>query len=144
MRVSEIMTCGVECVRPTDDLARAAERMKKLNVGSLPVCGDNDKLVGMITDRDITIRGTAEALPPRLGKVQDVMTPDVKYCFEDQDASEAAGLMEQNQIRRLVVLNRDKRLVGIVSLGDLAVKTADDRLSGAALEQVSEPAQPRR
>src|SRR5437660_3245154 len=106
MHVSELMTRGVECARPTDDLSRAAERMKKLNVGSLPVCGDNDKLVGMITDRDITVRGTAEALPPRLGKVQDVMTPDVKYCFEDQDASEASRLMEQNQIRRLVVLNR--------------------------------------
>src|SRR5207248_8681605 len=77
MRVSEIMTRGVECARPTDDLTRAAARMKKLNVGSLPVCGDSDKLVGMITDRDITIRGTAEALPPRLGQVQDVMTRDV-------------------------------------------------------------------
>ena len=142
MRVSEIMTRGVECARPADDLTRAAARMKKLNVGSLPVCGDSDKLVGMITDRDITIRGTAEALPPRLGQVQDVMTRDVKYCLEDQDTSEAAELMEKNQIRRLVVLNRDKRLVGIVSLGDLAVKT--DENSGEALEQVSEPAQPRR
>jgi len=144
MRVKEVMTRGVECVRPTDELARAAERMKALNVGVLPVCGDNDKLVGMVTDRDITVRATAEALPPRLGQVQDVMTPDVIYVFEDQDVAEAARLMEQHQVRRLVVLNRDKRLVGIVSLGDLAVKAGHEGLSHEALEQVSEPAAPRR
>ena len=144
MQVKDVMTRGVECARPTDSIARAAERMKELNVGSLPVCGDNDKLVGMITDRDITTRATAEACDPCGTCVSDVMTPDIVYVFEDQDVQEAARLMEENQIRRLVVLDRDKRLVGIVSLGDLAVKNADDALSGEALEQVSEPAQPRR
>src|SRR5438105_3967152 len=141
MQVKEVMTCGVECVRPTDTLVRAAERMKDLDVGSLPVCGDNDRLVGMVTDRDITVRATAEALPPRLGQVRDVMTPDVLYCFDDQDVTEAARLMELNQVRRLVVLNHDKRLIGIVSLGDLAVKGGDEGLSGEALESVSEPAE---
>src|SRR5258708_6770153 len=140
MHVQEVMTRGVECVRPTDSLVRAAERMKDLDVGSLPVCGENDKLVGMLTDRDITVRATAEALPPRLGQVKDVMTPEVLYCFEDQDVTEATRLMELNQVRRLVVLNRDKRLVGIISLGDLAVKAGDEGLSGEALELVSEPA----
>jgi len=143
MRINQVMTPGAECIRPDASLQSAAERMKMLDVGSLPVC-DNDRLVGMITDRDITVRATAEGLPPGLGQVRDVMTPDVIYCFEDQDVGEAVELMERNQIRRLVVLKRDKRLVGIVSLGDLAVKVGDEGLSATALEQGSEPAMPRR
>jgi len=143
MQVHEVMTRGAECTRPDATLHEAAERMKALDVGALPVC-DNDRLVGMLTDRDITVRATAERLPPSLGQVRDVMTPDILYCFEDQDVGEAARLMELNQVRRLVVLNRDKRLVGIVSLGDLAVKAGDGGLSGEALEQVSEPAAPKR
>lgn len=138
MQVRDIMTRGAECARPTDALREAAQKMKTLDVGSLPVC-DNDRLVGMITDRDITVRATAEALPPSLGQVQDVMTREVVFCFEDQDVQEAAQLMKENQIRRLVVLNRDKRLVGIVSLGDLAVETGDEHLAGQTLEVVSEP-----
>jgi len=144
MQVNEVMTRGVECIRPNDSIAHAAERMKELDVGALPVCGDGDRLVGMITDRDITVRATAGCCGPSDTCVRDVMTPNIIYVFEDQDVSEAAQLMEENQIRRLVVLNRDKRLVGIVSLGDLAVKVHDDHLSGEALEQVSEPAMPRR
>jgi CBS domain-containing protein len=144
MQVKEVMTRGVECTRPAASLQEAARKMRDLDVGPLPVCGDNDRLVGMLTDRDITIRAVAEGQDPKTARVQDVMTPDITYCFEDQDLTEASRLMEQNQIRRLVVLNRDKRLVGIVSLGDLAVKTGNERLSGEALEQVSEPAQPRR
>jgi CBS domain-containing protein len=143
MQVNQVMTRGAECARPDASLHEAAERMKALDVGSLPVC-DDDRLVGMVTDRDITVRATAEGLPPNLGQVRDIMTPNVVYCYEDQDVSEAARLMEQNQIRRLVVLNRDKRLVGIVSLGDLAVKAGDEGHSNEALEQVSEPATPRR
>jgi CBS domain-containing protein len=138
------MTAGVECIRPDATIQEAAERMRKLNVGALPVCGDNDRLVGMITDRDITVRSTAGAHDPRDTRVKDVMTPDIVYCFEDQDVEEAAELMKEKQIRRLVVLNRDKRLVGVVSMGDLAVKTGDEQLSGAALHHVSEPAMPRR
>src|SRR5688572_26993241 len=137
MRVNEVMTQGVECIRPTDTIVRAADRMRELNVGALPVCGENERLVGMVTDRDITIRGTACACDPNGTLVQEVMTPDIIYCFEDDLISEAALLMEENQIRRLVVLNGDKRLVGIVSLGDLAVKTGDEELSYQALEQVS-------
>jgi CBS domain-containing protein len=144
MQVKNVMTHGVECARPNDSIAHAAERLRELDVGSLPVCGDNDRLVGMLTDRDITVRATAAACDPCGTCVGDVMTPNVIYVFEDQDVEEAARLMEENQVRRLVVLNRDKRLVGIVSLGDLAVKAGDDELSGEALEQVSEPAAPRR
>ena len=139
MLVSDVMTRGAECVRPSSTLQQAAQKMKDWDVGPLPVCGDNDRLVGMITDRDITVRAVAEACDPRTTAVQDVMTPDVVYCFEDQDVQEAAWLMREHQVRRLVVLNRDKRLVGIVSLGDLAVETGDEKLAGKTLEDVSLP-----
>src|SRR5919108_20797 len=139
MQVREAMTEGVECVRPNDSIASAAQRMKDLDIGALPVCGDDDRLVGMITDRDITTRATAGCCNPSGTLVRDIMTPEIIYVFEDQDVTEAAQLMKENQIRRLVVLNRDKRLVGIVSLGDLAVDTRDDELVGTTLEAISEP-----
>ena len=138
MQVRDVMTKGAECVRPSNSLQEAALRMKKLDVGALPVC-DNDRLVGLLTDRDITVRAVAEAAEPRTTTVKDVMTPDVLHCFEDHDVQEAAQLMREHQVRRLVVLNRDKRLVGIVSLGDLAVETGDEKLAGRTLEQVSMP-----
>jgi CBS domain-containing protein len=143
MKLSEIMTRDVEVIHPDATLEEAAQRMQDLNVGPLPVC-DGDELVGMLTDRDITVRGVASGRSPAMHKVRDAMTRDVVYCFEDQDVREAARVMEQQQIRRLVVLDRNKRLVGIVSLGDLAVDTGDDKLSGQVLEQISEPAKPER
>ncbi len=143
MKISEVMTRGAECTRPGATLQEAAERMRSLNVGALPVC-DNDRLVGVITDRDITVRATGKGDNPMVATVGTAMTPKVVTCFEDQNVEDAARLMEENQSRRLAVLNRAKRLVGIVSLGDLAVKAGDDELSGEALEQVSEPAMPHR
>lgn len=143
MRISEVMTRGVECARPSATLQEVARRMKVLNVGVMPVC-DNDRLVGMVTDRDITVRGTAEGCDPRETYVDDIMTPGIVYCFDDQLVSEATRMMEEKQIRRLPVLNRAKRLVGIVSLGDLAVETGDEELVGHALEEISEPAVPYR
>src|SRR5262249_38630942 len=103
-----------------------------------PVC-DNNELVGMITDRDITVRATAEGDAPTNVRVRDVMTLDVIYCFEDALVGDAALLMQGKQVRRLLVLNRAKRLVGIVSLGDLAVETGDEELAGKTLEEVSLP-----
>ena len=141
MNVRDIMTAEVIVASPDDDLMRAAQLMESHDFGSLPI-GDNGRLIGMLTDRDITIRATASGTDANATPVRDVMTPDIVYCFEDQNVEDAAQLMEDKQIRRLVVLNRKKRLVGIVSLGDLAVKAADDRLSGEALERVSEPALP--
>jgi CBS domain-containing protein len=85
------------------------------------------------------VRATAEAFPPRLGQVGDVMTPDIVYCFEYQEVEVAAWLMKEHQVRRLILVNRDRRFVGIVSLGDLAVETGDEKLAGERLEQVSEP-----
>jgi CBS domain-containing protein len=139
MQIADVMTRGVECVRPDDTIEEAARRMKELDVGSLPVCGD-DHLLGMITDRDITIRSIADGSDPALTTVRDVMTPKVIWCFEDQDLTEAAQLMEDNQIRRLPVLSRNKRLIGMLSLGDLALRGDDEMLSAEALERVSEPA----
>src|SRR5437667_2492930 len=109
MFVKDVMTRGVECVCPDDTITAAAQKMKDLDVGALPVCGDNDRLVGMITDRDITVRAIAGCCNPEGTCVRDVMTPNIVYTFEDQDVTEAARLMKQNQIRRLVVLNRGKR-----------------------------------
>jgi CBS domain-containing protein len=139
MKIRDIMTPGVECISPTESIAEAAERMRKLDVGSLPVCGDENKLVGIITDRDITIRATAHSCDPCCTCVGDVMTPDIVTCFEDEDVQVIVDAMESKQIRRLAVLNRDKQLVGIVSLGDLAVRTPDERVSGETLERVSQP-----
>src|SRR5262245_8568322 len=139
MKISELMTRHVACARPLDSVALAAERMKKFDVGSLPVCGDSDRLVGMITDRDIVLRGVAAHRDPDATKVEDLMTPDVEFCFEDQGVELAARQMRQKQIRRLVVLDDDHRLVGIVSLGDLAVEMDDEMLVGLALEGISQP-----
>jgi CBS domain-containing protein len=95
--------------------------------------------MGMITDRDIAVRGVAAACHPRTTTVQQVMTPRVVYCFEDQDVQEAAQLMQEHRIRRLVVLNREKQLTGILSLGDLAVEPGDEQLAGKTVEHVSLP-----
>ena len=143
MQIKEIMTRNVECVRPTDTLETAARKMRQLDIGPLPVC-ENDRVTGMVTDRDITVRATAEGLDPMKATVREVMTPDIVYCFEDQDVRDAADTMAAQQIRRLVVLNRDKRMVGIVSLGDLAVDSGDKKKTGETVRAVSEPAEPRR
>ncbi len=142
MQVHEVMTPGAEFTHPNSTLQEAAQMMRDLDVGPLPVCGENDRLVGMITDRDIVVRAIAEGRDAKTVRVKDVMSPDILYCFEDEGVEEAARLMRDRQVRRLVVLNRDKRLTGIVSLGDLATKTRDKALSGETLEQVSEPAFP--
>ncbi|HJZ53305.1 MAG TPA: CBS domain-containing protein [Gemmataceae bacterium] len=145
MQVKEAMTRGAECIRPDTTLQEAARKMRDLGVGPLPVCGENDRLVGMLTDRDIAVRAVAEGKDPTRTPVKDVMTQGVSYCYEDEDLSEAARQMGEKQIRRLAVLNRDKRLVGIVSLGDMAIRTGGDRrVSGKTLEAVSEPARPNR
>jgi CBS domain-containing protein len=143
MQISEIMTREPVVIGPDMVLKEAAETMRDLDSGVMPV-GQNDRLVGMLTDRDITIRATAAGKDPNQTRVEEVMTPDVVYCFEDDDARDAALKMEEHQIRRLIVLNHDKRLVGILSLGDLAVHTSDDRLAGEVAEAVSEPAEPER
>jgi CBS domain-containing protein len=141
MKLRDIMTPGVECIGSDDTLQEAARRMRRLDVGPLPIC-DNDRLAGMLTDRDITVRAVAEGLDPKTTKVRDVMTRDVITCFEDDEVEAAERLMQEKQVRRILVLNRDKRLVGIVSLGDLAAETGDPARTGRVLQDVSEPAMP--
>src|SRR5215813_5612193 len=105
MQVKDVMTRGVACVRPDDTVAAAAQKMKDLDVGALPICGEDDRLKGMVTDRDITVRATAGYCDPGGTRVEDVMTPSIIWVFEDQDVDEAAALMKEHQIRRLAVLN---------------------------------------
>jgi len=138
MRIGDLMTREVETIDPSATLEEAASKMKALDVGMLPVC-NGDRLVGAITDRDITVRATANGYVPGMTEVREVMTPDAVYCEIGDDVRRAAGLMEAHQIRRLPVLDGDRKLVGVVSLGDLAVRTGDDTLSGEVLEGVSEP-----
>jgi len=143
MKVKDIMTQNVESVWPDDTLQEAALKMKEMEIGPLPVC-DRDHIVGMLTDRDITVRGVALGRDPRSTKVRDVMTREVIHCYEDEEAEEAGRLMQTRQIRRVLVVDRDKRLVGIVSLGDLAAETGDPQRVGKVLQDISEPSMPRR
>jgi CBS domain-containing protein len=136
MQVNELMTRDVRIASPDQSLQQAAQLMVELDTGVLPV-GENDRLVGMITDRDIAIRAVAEGKSPDT-RVRDVMTADVKYVFEDQEADEVSIIMSDLQVRRLPVVDRNKRLVGILSLGDLATseRTLDE--AGTALSGVSQ------
>ncbi len=138
MKLSEIMTRDVVVMQPDDSLQSAAKKMRDRNIGFLPVC-DGEDLIGVISDRDITVRALADGMDAHIMLGRDMMTSPAIYCFDDQDVAEAAKIMEENQIRRLVVLSRDdKRLVGVVSLGDLARHEPADR-SGHVLQKVSEP-----
>ena len=136
MKVREAMTSEVQLCTPDDSLKDAAEAMMALNVGLLPVT-DNDRLIGMITDRDIAVRGVARGRGPD-AKVQEVMTQDVKYCFDDQDLDEVAQNMGEIQVRRLPVVNKDKQLVGILALADIALSEPGEGAS-EALQQISQP-----
>ena len=141
--VSEIMTRNVQFISPQDSIRRAAQMMDELNVGALPVC-DGERLVGMVTDRDITIRATSDGIAPDEGVVDDVMSTDVRWCFEDQPLDEVMQQMADTQIRRVPVVSHDEnhRLVGIVSLGDIAVKSQDGQNVEQVVEKVSYPAEP--
>ncbi|HEY0839439.1 MAG TPA: CBS domain-containing protein [Vulgatibacter sp.] len=139
MTLEEIMTRNAQVIEPDATLQEAARQMKNLDVGGLPVC-DGEKIRGFVTDRDIAIRAVAEGEDPTTCKVSDVMSKEIHWCYVDEDVDKAAQLMEQHKIRRLLVLDRDKMLCGIVSLGDLAVEGEDDEFAGEVLEKVSEPA----
>ena len=138
MQLKDVMTRRVEIARPDNTLEEAALKMRNLDVGPLPVCLGS-VVVGILTDRDITVRAIAEGRDPRSTPVAEVMTKDVFYCYEDQDVREAAKLMSDLQVRRLIVLDRDSNLVGIVSLGDLVTDTGDEKLAGRVLNRVSQP-----
>jgi CBS domain-containing protein len=137
MKVSDAMTRDVRTMSPGQTIREAAQVMQRLDVGFLPV-GENDRLVGMITDRDIAIRGVGAGKGPE-ARISEIMTADVKYCFEDEDTDHVARNMGMLQIRRLPVVDRNKRLVGVISLGDLAVGRDTGGAAGSALKEISRP-----
>jgi len=136
MKVKDVMTVDVVLARPDQSIGEAARMMAERDAGALPV-GEDDRLVGMITDRDIAIRGVARDLAPDT-PVRDVMSKEVLYCFDDEDIEHVADNMGAQQVRRLPVLNREKRLVGILSLGDLAAHSKP-KTAGQAITAISRP-----
>jgi CBS domain-containing protein len=135
MRVSEAMTRDVRVANPNESICDVAKIMAEIDAGAVPV-GENDKLVGMITDRDIAVRAVAQHKGPDT-PVREIMSHEVKYCFDDEDLDHVARNMADIQVRRLPVVNREKRLVGILSLGDLAQK--EKKAAGKAVSGVSKP-----
>jgi len=134
MEIRDLMTPSVELVDPATTIRNAAGMMRDADIGALPV-GENDRLVSMVTDRDIAVRGVAEGQAPDTCTVRDVMSETVYYCFEDDDAIHAAAVMAEHKVRRLPILNREKRLVGVIALADLARAGIEQ----GAIEAVSEP-----
>lgn len=140
-RIADVMTRGVEVISPDATLQQAAQMMDDLNVGALPVC-DNRRLVGIITDRDITVRATASDLRPSDVRVGDIMTEHPRWCLENQSVEEVAQQMSDVQVRRIPVLSDAQELIGIVSLGDLAVR--EPAAVQDVLREISTPAEPDR
>jgi CBS domain-containing protein len=138
MKVKELMTKEVEVVHPDDSLMEVARKMRIRDTGFLPVC-DGDRLVGSVTDRDLVLRAIAEGIDPKTSLGRDLVTSPIVYCYDEDSVEEAAKLMEQHQIRRIVVVGRkDKRLAGVLSLGDIATNGTKET-SAEVLQSVSEP-----
>ena len=143
MKISEIMTANPETAQVTDPIVDVASTMKDLNVGFMPIL-DGDRLVGVVTDRDIVVRGVAENIDFDDSSISDIMTDSPQTLSPDADINEAADIMETNKIRRLPILDDNGMLVGIITLGDIAVRTKNLEKSGEILEEVSEPSKPER
>ncbi|CAN5456070.1 CBS domain-containing protein [soil metagenome] len=142
--VSEVMTRGARSMSPTDTVVSAAQAMDELNVGVIPVCED-EKLVGMVTDRDIVVRGVAQELDAGVATLADVMSTHVRTAREDDDVEEILSAMGENQIRRMPVVDAQDRLIGILSIGDIAAKGPGNDVDVAiSLGEISSPAEPDR
>jgi len=141
MLLRDMMTAKIEDIPADATLVQAAEKMKRLDIGALPV-RENNRLIGMITDRDIAVRAVAGGRDPKKMPVREAMSHDVHFCYEDESVESAAKLMEEKRIRRLPVFDRSERAIGMVSLGDLAVRINDNRLGGEVLERISNPVWP--
>jgi CBS domain-containing protein len=135
MQVRDVMTKDVACVDPETTIARAAQIMQSRNIGALPVA-KKDGLIGIVTDRDICCRAIAQNLDPESATVEQIMSKNVATCFEDQELAEAAHIMERKQIRRLPVLSRKSKLVGIMTVGDISQHASRD-LTGEIEEQIT-------
>lgn len=142
--VADVMTRGVRTMSPDDSLVKAAQAMEELNVGAIPVC-DGDRLCGMVTDRDIVVRAVAQELDLKSCKLSDVMSGHVRTVREQDDIDEVLQEMSGAQVRRMPVVDNQDRLVGIVSLGDIAAKQPHQGEDvGSSLGDISQPAQPDR
>jgi CBS domain-containing protein len=135
MKISEVMSRNVAVTSPDATLKMAAELMRDRNIGFMPVMR-NGSVVGVVTDRDIVVRSICDGLDPEITKVRDVMTRSSFQCYEDQVLTDAARIFSFNRVRRLLVFNRDKKLVGLLSLDDLAAKMSSDRLLGTVVRKV--------
>ena len=138
MQIKDVMTADVSFVNPDTSILEIARKMRDHDIGSTPVV-ENDRLVGMVTDRDIVVRLVAEGGDVRVKTARDAMSPRVLYCFGDETVEAVLENMGDQQIRRLPVVDRDKRLIGVVSLGDLAL-SGKRRAAGEALQEISQPA----
>ena len=139
MKLRDVMTNHVETVAPTQSLREAARLMRQFDVGPIPVC-DGGRVIGILTDRDIAVRGVAAGLDPDATTVAEVMSRDLAFCHPDDDVEAAAKLLSSQQLRRLLVLDDQRRLSGIVSIGDLATRQHDPKLVGKVMEDVSQRA----
>jgi CBS domain-containing protein len=137
MKIREIMTTNVECVSPGTGIHDLADKMKTLDVGFIPIC-ENDRLVGTVTDRDIVIRGIAGGKDFDGLKASDIMTNQIFWCFEDDDVKDVAEQMRDKEVRRMLILSKDKRLVGVVSIGDIS--KVEEKESGKTLKDITEAA----
>ena len=135
-QIREVMSTNFQFITPDTTVQEAAQKMRDGDFGFIPV-GENDRLIGMVTDRDITVRSTAEGQSPSEQTVRDIMTAKTFYCFDDQSVEEICDNMGEIQVRRLPVVNRDKRLVGIVSLGDLAQQASRPNV-GQTQQQITQ------
>lgn len=137
MLAKEVMSKKPEFLPPDATLKQAADQMRTHDYGFIPI-GENDRLIGAITDRDITIRAIAEGKDPNKTTVRDVMSKGIYYCLETDNLEKVAQQMEKLQVRRLVVLSKDKRLIGVISLGDIATKCHNPKLCSELTEKISE------
>ena len=139
MKINEIMARNVECIPPTLPISKAAEKMRDHDIGFLPVC-EHNRVVGTVTDRDITIRSVAQGRDPRLAPVSEIMTQTVFNCYEDQDVEAVAKAMQDDEVRRMLIFDRSDKLIGVVSLGDIARITGERNLAGETLGEIAEAA----
>ncbi|WP_309679266.1 CBS domain-containing protein [Polaromonas sp.] len=138
-KIRDVMSRDVKVISPDETIREAAQQMRDGNFGMMPV-GENDRMIGAISDRDIAIRVVADGTDPGSSRVRDVMSEGIVWAYEDDSVDDAAKLMSKHQIRRLPIVDADKRLVGIVALGDFAVQRADIEAAGEALSEISKPA----
>jgi len=139
MKISEIMNREVECAEPALPIAKAAAKMRELNIGFLPIC-ENGMPVGTVTDRDITIQSVAQGRDPWEAPVREIMRPEVFYCYDDQDVEEVARHMQEREVRRMIIMNRDNKITGVVSLGDIAKLSVEKQMAGETLGKIAEAA----